>query len=243
MWLLFPLIALVLLVVLAIGAVVAVVTTAALVLAAVLHAVPILLILVAGWWLAKALFGPRRPRWERERTRQARPAWTPRSGQTVYASSSQRQATQKEPAPRQPAASRRPASRKPELPIDVQVKVEQIRSKADVLASYADRFPPFSQDLYIVRQTTADYLPRTVDAYLAIPYTDDRLLGASSTAALEELRSQLDLLDARLDDIARDLQRHDLDDLLANRRFLEERFGLRDQPAEPTAPGGQTGAA
>src|ERR1044072_6670546 len=33
----------------------------------------------------------------------------------------------------------------PDLPIDVQVKVEQIRRKVDVLLSYADRFPPFSQ--------------------------------------------------------------------------------------------------
>jgi hypothetical protein len=62
-------------------------------------------------------------------------------------------------------------------------------------------------------------------------------------AALDELRAQLDLLDARLDDIARDLQRHDLDQLYANRRFLEERFGRRDQPGETIEPAGKTGAA
>src|SRR6516165_8375058 len=33
--------------------------------------------------------------------------------------------------------------RPPELPVDMQVKVEQIRRKADVLLGYADRFPPF----------------------------------------------------------------------------------------------------
>ncbi len=55
----------------------------------------------------------------------------------------------------------------------MQVMVEQITRKADVLQGYADRFPPMSQDLHIVRQTAADYLPRTVNAYLALPSDDD----------------------------------------------------------------------
>lgn len=119
-----------------------------------------------------------------------------------------------------------------ELPIDVRVKVEQIQRKADVLLGYADRFPPFSQDLHIVKQTTAEYLPRTIDAYLALPVaTDEAFTLSTSEQALRELRAQLQLLDTKLDEIAGDLQRHDLDRLLANRRFLEERF--RTRPEEP----------
>jgi hypothetical protein len=115
-----------------------------------------------------------------------------------------------------------------ELPVDVRVKVEQIRRKVDVLLSYASRFPPFSKDLFSVRQTASDYLPRTIDAYLALPPgSADRILPSSGLTALEELRQQLNLLDTKLDDIADDLQRHDFDRLLANRRFLEERFGTR----------------
>ena len=113
-----------------------------------------------------------------------------------------------------------------ELPIDVQVKVEQIRRKADVLLSYADRFPPFSQDLHLVRQTASDYLPRTINAYLALPkHVAERPLVADGKTPHEELKAQLDLLDTKLDEIALDLQRQDMDRLLANRRFLEERFG------------------
>jgi len=128
-----------------------------------------------------------------------------------------------------PAATPEPPRRR-ELPVDVLVKVEQIKRKADVLLSYADRFPPFSRDLYLVRQTTADYLPRTTAAYLGLPGTDDPVVSAGGQTALGELREQLHLLDAKLDDITQDLQRQDLDRLLANRQFLEERFRLREEP-------------
>jgi hypothetical protein len=122
------------------------------------------------------------------------------------------------------------AQRKPELPIDVQVKIEQIRRKVDVLLGFADRFPPFSRDLYLVRQTASDYLPRTIDAFTALPSErTDQPLSAEGKTARQELKVQLDLLDAKLDDIAQDLQRQDADRLLANRRFLEARFGLSDQ--------------
>jgi hypothetical protein len=231
MWVLIPLIALVLVVVLVVGIVTAVVAAAALVIGLVLRAVPFFLIAVAVWWLAKAIFGPGQARPYRGPMRpmpRARPAQRPAPRSTVQ--------------PR-PAAARPSPARRRELPIDVQVKVEQIRSKADVLLGYADRFPPFSQDLYIVRQTTADYLPRTVNAYLAVPVATDPLLRASSTAALDELKAQLNLLDAKLDEIARDLQRHDLDQLLANRRFLEERFGMQEPRSEADGPRGVTGAA
>jgi hypothetical protein len=111
----------------------------------------------------------------------------------------------------------------------VQVKVEQIRRKVDVLLGYADRFPPFSQDLYLVRQTASDYLPRTINAYLAMDkLTAEKPMTADGKTAHQELKAQLDLLDAKLDDIAQDLERQDTDRLLANRRFLEQRFGMRD---------------
>jgi hypothetical protein len=129
-----------------------------------------------------------------------------------------------------PTSDPRPL-RQPELPIDVQVKVEQIRRKVDVLLSYADRFPPFSQDLYLVRQTASDYLPRTISAYLGLAKqaaAADKPLSADGKTAYQELKAQLDLLDSKLDDIAQDLQRQDTDRLLANRRFLEDRFGSRE---------------
>ena len=116
--------------------------------------------------------------------------------------------------------------RKTELPVDVQVKVEQIKRKVDVLLGFADRFPPFSKDLFLVQQTASDYLPRTVNAYLALtPDAVERPLAASGQTPHQELRAQLDLLDTKLDDIAQDLERQDVARMLANRQFLEDRFG------------------
>jgi hypothetical protein len=140
--------------------------------------------------------------------------------------------------PATPAAPPPPPTR--ELPIDVQIKSEQIQRKADVLLGYADRFPPFSQSLHIVRQTAADYLPRTLEAYLALPGVSDPVVPITGRTALTELRAQLQLLDAKLDDITLDLQQQDLDRMSANRRFLEERFGVgaaadEAQPSEPSS--------
>ncbi len=113
------------------------------------------------------------------------------------------------------------------LPPDVRAKVQLIQQKADALGQYESAFPPFSHDLYVVRRTTAEYLPRTIDAYLAVPQRHDDLLPTPSPTPLEELKSQLQLLEAKLDEIAQDLQRKDMDGLLANRNFLEDRFGRR----------------
>jgi len=160
------------------------------------------------------------------RRRHARTAWMSHvEGHMVQA---QQQSPKRSDSKRAKPA---PAQLKPgELPIDVQVKVEQIRRKVDVLLSYADRFPPFSQDLYLVRETASDYLPRTLNNFLSMPpEAVDRPLRPGGKTARQELQSQLDLLDSKLDEIAQDLQRQDADRLLANRRFLESRFGEREK--------------
>jgi hypothetical protein len=156
---------------------------------------------------------------------------------TIAASSKPRQdrkaesAKRSEPAPQEPVKI--DSLRKPELPIDMQVKVEQIRRKVEVLLTYADRFPPFSKDLYLVRQTASEYLPRTINAYLALPpQSAERPLASDGKTPRQELKAQLDLLDAKLDEIAQDLQRQDVDRLLANRQFLESRFSVQATGAQ-----------
>jgi len=178
-------------------------------------------VLGAGWpWLLIALGAWMF--WHEDGRHQRRCAWRQRHEHVAQTQSAARKKAE-EPAPPRPL-------RQTELPIDVQVKVEQIRRKVDVLLGYADRFPPFSQDLYLVRQTASDYLPRTINAFLALPKeTAEKPLSGDGKTAHQELKAQLDLLDAKLDDIAQDLQRQDADRLLANRRFLEARFGMRDK--------------
>ncbi len=174
--------------------------------------VPMLLIGVGIWMLVRDDGRhPRRARWGHGRRHLRQPAWAEQ---------------QKHSDVTQDLRS----TGQPDLPVDVAVKVEQIRRKVDVLLSYADRFPPFSRDLYLVRQTASDYLPRTINAYLALPRqtATDKPLSPDGNTAYHELKAQLDLLDTKLDDIADDLQRQDTDRLLANRRFLESRFGDRE---------------
>jgi hypothetical protein len=173
------------------------------------HFWPVFLV-VFGLWLLFRDGGRRRREWDWWDRPVPRP--TPRASEPV---------TTVEPPQARPSAGR-----PRELPIDLQVKVEQIRRKVDVLLGYADRFPPFSHELYLVRQTADDYLPRTINAYLSMPTeaTDKPLVGQTRTAR-DELKAQLDLLDAKLDEIAVDLQREDAERLLSNRRFLEDRFG------------------
>ena len=177
---------------------------------------PVLLIGLGAWmfWHEDGHHYRRRRAWVGEQPRPAERPWQP------------------SPTHRPKEDARRPKEPKQmaELPIDLQVKVEQIRRKVDVLLGYADRFPPFSQDLYLVRQTAADYLPRTLNAFLSLsPQNVDKPLPGSGKTAREELRAQLELLDSKLDEIAQDLQRQDADRLFANRRFLESRFGGRGE--------------
>jgi hypothetical protein len=162
------------------------------------------------WVLFGRSGGPRQRRWS-----ESRGQWQPDQSPGPVSSSQSSAAQQTSPLPRSA-----------ELPIDVQVKVEQIRRKAEVLLGFASRFPPFSRDMYVVRQSANEYLLQAIDAYLAVPPVNrDQLADGHDKTALQELKDQLALLDATLNEIAEDLQRQDLGRLLANRQFLEGRLG------------------
>lgn len=198
------------------------------------HLLPVLMILVGAWLVWRALFDNGRHHerptghFQHQMHGQRRMhGWGPGAPPAPVAPGKPgRRSPRGEPArvPQTPASP--PPLPRRELPIDVLVKAEQIQRKADILLGYADRFPPFSQSLHIVRQTAADYLPRTLEAYLALPGLTDPVVPTTGRTALAELRAQLQLLDAKLDDITLDLQQQDLDRMSANRRFLEERFGM-----------------
>jgi hypothetical protein len=112
------------------------------------------------------------------------------------------------------------------LPPDVQAKVAEIRQEVLDMLPSAGQFGPGSEDLYVIQRTATDYLPATLQAYLALPetYATTRVLEGGKTP-LDLLRDQLQLLDEKLDEITDALHRRDSDRLLANGRFLEERFG------------------
>jgi hypothetical protein len=111
------------------------------------------------------------------------------------------------------------------LPASVRLKVAQIRRKIDDLLKYSDRFQSGSEIVYVLRRMATDYLPSTLQAYLAIPPGSETLpVNPEGKTAWQVLWEQLTLMEKKLDEIAADLHRKNADKLVANGRFLEERF-------------------
>ena len=82
-------------------------------------------------------------------------------------------------------------------------------------------------NVYLIRQTALAYLPDAFDTYLRMPrLMAERRAIAGGRTPHDVLLDQLDLMDRRLADVADDMARHDSDKLLANGRFLAEKFGV-----------------
>lgn len=94
-----------------------------------------------------------------------------------------------------------------------------------ILPHYAD-FPAGSPDLFVVGRTATDYLPSALQAYLNLPraYATLHKMPNGKTAD-QVLDDQLSLLASKMDDVADAVHKKDSDALLANGRFLEEKFG------------------
>lgn len=126
------------------------------------------------------------------------------------------------PKPARPEMSRLGVNR---LPPSVQMKIGQIRRKVDAILQYSEEFPVGSEDLYLVEHTATDYLPKTLEAYLRLPpASHNQPVEPGGRTAWEELWSQLNLMERKLDEVAAELKRKNADQLLANGKFLEERF-------------------
>ncbi|HYM83932.1 MAG TPA: hypothetical protein VEY67_07270 [Candidatus Dormibacteraeota bacterium] len=108
------------------------------------------------------------------------------------------------------------------------------------------------RDLFLIRQTALDYLPAALDAYLALPrrYAEGRPLADGRTPH-DVLLGQLDLMDRKMAEVADDLARSDTDRLLANGRFLAEKFSTSSlsldalgsaDPAPAAIPAASSGA-
>jgi hypothetical protein len=112
------------------------------------------------------------------------------------------------------------------LPPPLLAKVQDIADTImGVLPHYAD-FPPGSPDLFVVGRTATDYLPSALQAYLNLPraYATLHKMPNGKTAD-QVLDDQLTLLASKMDEVADAVHKKDSDALLANGRFLEEKFG------------------
>jgi len=123
---------------------------------------------------------------------------------------------------------------------DVYNRVGSIaHSILQMLPDEGESFDATDPNVNLVRQTALAYLPQALDAYLAIPriYAERRPISAGKTAH-DVLLDQLNLMDAKMHDVAEDIARRDTDRLMANVRFLQERFAdstLQLDPAHVAA--------
>ncbi len=112
------------------------------------------------------------------------------------------------------------------LPAPAMGKLLKIHRQIADLLPLSAQLPTGSRDLYVIQRTATDYLPATLQAYLALPprFAATEVVQDGKTA-IQLLEEQLDLLAAQLNEIGDAVHRQDSDRLLANGRFLEERFG------------------
>src|SRR5262245_47038509 len=112
------------------------------------------------------------------------------------------------------------------LPPPLAAKLQAISDTImGILPHYTD-FPPGSPDLFVVGRTATDYLPSALQAYLNLPraYATLHKMPNGKTAD-EVLGDQLTLLATKMNEVADAVHKKDSDALLANGRFLEEKFG------------------
>jgi len=122
---------------------------------------------------------------------------------------------------------------------DIVARVQSIRdSILATLPQQGDQQSAVDPNVYLIRRTALNYLPQALDAYLAVPriYAESRPVADGKTPH-DVLLEQLTLMDSKMREVADDMVRNDTEKLLANGRFLQERFATSTLKATPAQVG------
>jgi hypothetical protein len=126
---------------------------------------------------------------------------------------------------------------------DVLAKVQSIQQIILGILPRSGALPPGSPELFVVQRTATDYLPTALESYLNLPRAYATLHRVQDGKTPQQvLVDQLTLLESKMGEVADDVHRNDTDRLLANGRFLEERFGQSALSLEGPAAGQSTSA-
>ncbi len=108
----------------------------------------------------------------------------------------------------------------------VSIRVENICTLIEEILPRAMQLGQGSDEMQVLVKTATDYLPGTLQPYLSLPrtYAEKQQIVEGQTAA-QILCSQLDVMTARMESVRDAVLKADSDKLLANGRFLEEKFG------------------
>ena len=112
------------------------------------------------------------------------------------------------------------------VPADVDLRVKQLATMLGETLPRADALSDGSNARYVLVKIATDYLPSSLQAYLDLPraYADHKVVADGKTSH-RLLCDQLDVLSEQMNEVADAVNRADTDKLLANGRFLAEKFG------------------
>jgi hypothetical protein len=120
---------------------------------------------------------------------------------------------------------------------EVLAKVQSIQQIILGILPRSGALPPGSPELFVVQRTATEYLPTALESYLNLPRAYATLHRVQDGKTPQQvLIDQLILLESKMSEVADDVHRNDTDRLLANGRFLEERFGRSALSLEGPAP-------
>ncbi len=128
----------------------------------------------------------------------------------------------------------------------VLVRVNNICTLVERALPRANELGPGSAEMHVLSKMTTDYLPSALRPYLQMPrpYAERNALADGRTAT-QVLCAQLDVMYAQMWQVNNAILQTDGDKLIANGRFLEDKFGPSsfDLPGGRPAPGGPQAAA
>jgi len=112
------------------------------------------------------------------------------------------------------------------VPVDVAARVRHITTAISEALPHSESLPPGSRARFTLAKTATDYLPSTIDAYLALPrrYAEQEIVADGKTPATL-LCEQLDVLSREMDRLVGSIRQAHTDQLVTNGRFLSDRFG------------------
>ncbi|MBO0706688.1 MAG: hypothetical protein J2P39_15290, partial [Candidatus Dormibacteraeota bacterium] len=120
----------------------------------------------------------------------------------------------------------------PDLPPDLAAQVARVQEKAAALQSAEQQPYLHVEDRRRVEETVEEYLPRILATHRAFPLgSEGWTVPSEGTTVRDLIARQLTVLEENLDEIARRVFQAGADHLIAQQRFLEERF-QRERPGE-----------
>jgi hypothetical protein len=117
----------------------------------------------------------------------------------------------------------------PPVPSEIRLKIKRIAMTITELLPRAGALGAGSPDTYVLVRCATDYLPTALQGYLDLPrdYADHCVVADGKTP-LALLSEQLDLLTTQINRIADRVNGVYSDKLIANGRFLSQKFGPRE---------------